>query len=179
MNYPVVLLLAGWGGLVTVAPAFAHGAKIEYQPINGIEIQARYDSGEPMSAAQVNVYAPDNPSEPWQTGTTDSEGRFVFTPDPSRPGNWEVMVRQAGHGDVLAIPVEGNPVAADAVTGDSATGTPEGTTGNAGVPGDTNPSAGRANAGEPRTAGVPLWVSMAAVVWGFVGTALFFARGKR
>ncbi len=176
MNYPLVLLLAGWGGLVTVAPALAHGAKIDYQPINGIEIQARYDSGEPMSAAQVNVYAPDNPSEPWQTGTTDAEGRFVFTPDPSRPGNWEVMVRQAGHGDVLAIPVGEPSSAVDSGSGFSAAA---GTTGSAGVPGDTNPSAGRANAGEPRTAGVPLWVSMAAVVWGFVGTALFFARGKR
>ena len=179
MNYPRVLLLAGWGGLVMVAPAFAHGAKIEYQPINGIEIHARYDSGEPMSVAQVNVYAPDNPSEPWQTGTTDDEGRFVFTPDPSRPGNWEVMVRQAGHGDILGVPVEGNSAAADSAGEDSAAGTTEGTTEGAGEPENANRPAVLANADTPRTAGVPLWVSMAAMVWGFVGTALFFARGKR
>lgn len=166
-----------------MAPVFAHGAKLEYQPINGIEIQARYDSGEPMRAAQVNVYAPDNPSEPWQTGTTDAEGRFVFTPDPSRPGNWEVMVRQAGHGDVVAIPVgEASAAANSSATGDSATSgssSTEGTTENAGEPGDTNRPAVLANADSPRTAGLPLWVSMAAMVWGFVGTALFFARGKR
>ncbi|MEB3291267.1 MAG: carboxypeptidase-like regulatory domain-containing protein [Leptolyngbya sp.] len=134
-------------------PVFAHGAKLEYQPISGLEIQARYDSGEPMKAAQVNIYTPDNPSEPWQTGTTDDEGRFVFTPDPSQPGNWEVMVRQAGHGDILVIPV----------TGSGAEASP----------------AVLANRAASRTAGLPLWVSMAAMVWGFVGTALFFARGKR
>jgi nickel transport protein len=156
MRYPLVLLLAGWGGLGWVAPALAHGAKLEYQPINGIEIQARYDSGDPMKAAQVNIYAPDNPTEPWLTGTTDDAGHFIFTPDPSRPGNWEVMVRQAGHGDVLAI-----PVAAD---------------GRLAV--DTSSSM-LAAGGAARTAGLPLWVSMAAMVWGFVGTALFFARGKR
>ena len=182
MNYPRVLLLAGWGGLVMATPVFAHGAKLEYQPINGIEIQARYDSGEPMSAAQVNVYAPNNPSEPWQTGTTDDEGRFVFTPDPSQPGNWEVMVRQAGHGDLLVVPVAGNSATATSATGDSATGTTEGTTGNAGESGESreaNRPAVLANSDAPRAAGVPLWVSMAAMVWGFVGTALFFARGKR
>ena len=147
MKYPLVLLLAGWGSLATVAPTFAHGAKLEYQPITGIEIQARYDSGEPMKAAQVNIYTPNNPSQPWQTGVTDDNGRFVFTPDPSQPGNWEVMVRQAGHGDVLAIPV-----------GEGAT---------------------PATPGEPAAAGVPRWVSIAAMVWGFMGTALFFARGQR
>lgn len=184
MRYPLVLLLAGWGSLVAAVPALAHGAKIEYQPINGIEIQARYDSGEPMRAAQVNIYAPDNPSEPWQTGVTDDEGRFVFTPDPSRPGNWEVMVRQAGHGDVLAIPVAGNPAAVDSATSpdsaDSATPQALGTADVSEEPGDSAaPPAGLSTPGTARTAGVPLWVSMAAVVWGFVGTALFFARGKR
>lgn len=179
MNYPRVLLLAAWGSLVAVAPMFAHGAKIDYQPINGIVIQARYDSGEPMSAAQVNVYTPDNPNEPWQTGTTDDEGRFVFTPDPSRPGNWEVMVRQAGHGDIVVVPVAGNLAAVDSAGEDSTAGTTEGTTEGAGESGDTDGPAMLAHADSPRTAGVPLWVSMAAMVWGFVGTALFFARGKR
>jgi nickel transport protein len=168
MKNPLVLLLAGWGSLVMATPVFAHGAKLEYQPINGIEIQARYDSGEPMKAAQVNIYAPDNPNEPWQTGTTDDDGRFVFTPDPSRPGNWEVMVRQAGHGDILVVPVAEGSTAAN----------PGEASGESGSGGEGAPAV-LANAGEPRTAGVPRWVSMAAMVWGFVGTALFFARGKR
>lgn len=180
MNYPRVLLLAGWGGFVAAVPALAHGAKLEYQPINGIEIQARYDSGEPMKAAQVNIYAPDNPSESWQTGTTDDEGRFVFTPDPSQPGNWEVMVRQAGHGDVVAIPVgEASAAANSSATGDSATSGSSSTEGTTEGGENVNRPAMLANAGEPRTAGVPLWISMAAMVWGFIGTALFFARGKR
>lgn len=176
MRYPLVLLLAGWGGLGWLAPALAHGAKLAYQPINGIEIHARYDSGEPMKAAQINVYAPDDPNQPWLTGFTDDDGRFVFSPDTSRPGNWEVMVRQAGHGDILAIPVAGNAAAVGALEESGGAGS----TGESGDPGGSGQRpAVLANRGEPRTAGVPLWVSMVAVVWGFIGTALFFARGKR
>lgn len=170
MTYLRVLGLVGWGSLGWAVPVFAHGVLLEHQPISGIEIQARYDNGDPMGAAQVNVYAPDNPREPWLTGTTDDDGRFVFTPDPSRPGNWEVMVRQAGHGDIVAIPVAGdetvmeNSAAADPPEGDGGSG---------------QTSSGQTSSGQTSVAGVPLWVSMAAVVWGFVGTALFFARGKR
>lgn len=132
-----------------------------------------------MRAAQINIYAPDNPSEPWQTGVTDDDGRFVFTPDPSQPGNWEVMVRQAGHGDVVAIPVAGTSATADATMAeDSTAAATEATPETAGEPGNSRPAM-LANAGAPRAANVPLWVSMAAMVWGFVGTALFFARGKR
>lgn len=181
MNYPLVLLLAGWGGVLGTVPALAHGTKIDYQRINGIEIHARYDSGNPMSAAQVNIYAPDNPSQPWQTGITDDGGRFVFTPDPAQPGNWEVMVRQAGHGNIVVIPVESS-VMGDAAGTDNpvASGLPEGAeaSGEARESGEV-PVAALASSGTTPTAGVPLWVSMAAVVWGFIGTALFFARGKR
>lgn len=167
MTYLRVLGLVGWGSLGWAVPVFAHGVLLDHQPVSGIEIQARYDNGDPMGAAQVNVYAPDNPREPWLTGTTDDDGRFVFTPDASSPGNWEVMVRQAGHGAMIAVPV--GETQGDKTQGE--TDAPD--------PGATGETAPAASTPEVRVSGVPLWVSMAAVVWGFVGTALFFSRGKR
>ena len=91
--------------LVLPMKAHAHGIKIEYTSSMTIELVATYDTGEPMSGAQVVVYAPDDPSTPWLTGTCDDEGRFTFTPDTSNPGNWDVQVRQAGHGDIVHISV--------------------------------------------------------------------------
>ena len=135
------LLLA----LGLTATAFAHGAKIEYTISMAIEICAAYDTGEPMAGGQVTVYAPDDPSTPWLTGVCDEEGRFTFTPDPSRPGTWDVQVRQSGHGDMVHIPV-GEDVAMAGSTGYT-----------------------------------PLQVVLmgASVVWGFVGSALFFSRRRR
>lgn len=125
------------------SPALAHGAHLTHRSA-GIEVTATYDGGQPMAGAQVQVYAPADPTTPWAVGTTDDQGRYQFTPDAAQPGTWEVMVRQAGHGDVLAIPV-GQPEVA------------------------------------PVTSASPLQrgVAAGAVVWGCVGTALFFARGKR
>jgi nickel transport protein len=70
-----------------------------------VEIQATYDTGEPMASGQVTVYAPDSPATPWLTGVCDDEGRFAFTPDPDKPGTWDVQVRQAGHGDIVHIEI--------------------------------------------------------------------------
>ena len=92
----------------------AHGAKIEYTIATSIEIVAKYDSGEPMAEAQVTIYAPDNPSTPWLTGTCDEEGRFTFAPDKSILGSWAIQVRQASHGDMIHI-----EIAEGAVTGGS------------------------------------------------------------
>lgn len=91
--------------LVLPIQAYAHGARIEYVVDITIEIVATYDSGEPMDGAQVVVYAPDDLTTPWITGVCDDEGRFSFTPDTSKPGTWDVQVRQAGHGDIVHIPV--------------------------------------------------------------------------
>ncbi|MFC1944465.1 carboxypeptidase-like regulatory domain-containing protein [Chloroflexota bacterium] len=91
--------------LVLPIKAYAHGAKIEYTVSMSIDIVATYDTGDPIAGAQVVVYAPDDPSTPWSTGTCDGEGRFTFTPDVFKPGTWDVQVRQAGHGDIIHIPV--------------------------------------------------------------------------
>ena len=98
---PFVIFLA----LIITTTALAHGAKIEYTVSMTVEIVAAYDSGDPMGEAQVVVYAPDDLTNPWLTGFTDEEGRFTFTPDPAIPGTWDVQVRQAGHGDIVHIPL--------------------------------------------------------------------------
>ncbi len=97
---PLTLLLA----LGLTMQASAHGARIEYTISIAVEIRATYDTGEPMGGGQVTVYAPDDPT-PWLEGVCDEDGRFVFTPDPSKPGTWDIQVRQAGHGDMVHIPI--------------------------------------------------------------------------
>ncbi len=125
-------------------PAYAHGAKIEYTIGMTVEIFAAYDSGEPMAGAQVTVYAPDDPSTPWLTGVCDDEGRFSFTPDAAKTGTWDIQVRQAGHGDIIHIPI----------------GATSADTGGGGI--------------------TPLQIVLMAVcvVWGSIGTALYFSRRK-
>ncbi|MBE9167682.1 carboxypeptidase regulatory-like domain-containing protein [Pleurocapsales cyanobacterium LEGE 06147] len=129
----------------------AHASHVQYRQTQAVEIEASYDDGTPMANAQVIVYAPDDPATPWLKGTTDSEGKFIFVPDASIPGNWDVTVRQAGHGNIVNIPWGEENAASDTASGSSA------------------------DAGY-----TPLQkVVMAAVgVWGFVGTALFFSRHK-
>jgi len=98
-----------------------------------------------MAGAQVTVYAPDDPSTPWLTGICDDEGCFSFIPDTSKPGTWDIQVRQAGHGDIVHIPIG---------EGSAATGSTGGYT-------------------------VLQIVLMAiCVVWGSVGTTLYFLRRR-
>ncbi|MFC2033092.1 carboxypeptidase-like regulatory domain-containing protein [Chloroflexota bacterium] len=125
-------------------PAYAHGAKIEYTVGMTVEIFAAYNSGEPMAGAQVTVYAPNDPSTPWLTSFCDDEGRFSFTPDTAMTGTWDIQVRQAGHGDIIHIPI------------------------------------GTASAGTSSGGSTPLQIVLMAVcvVWGSIGTALYFSRRK-
>ena len=133
--------------------AFAHGSKIDYRETKAIEIQATYDNNEPMANAQVVIYGPDNPTKPWGKGTTNEQGRFTFTPDTEQQGNWDIKVRQAGHGNIISIPISSEGIAASQ-------------TNNALAGGQSNYT--------------PLQKTLLGVTtaWGFVGTALFFARRK-
>jgi nickel transport protein len=154
--------LVGWE-----TAALAHGVIVEHRQVSNIEIQARFDSGEPLANAQVLVYAPDEPTEVWEQGTTDDQGRFSFAPDTTQPGNWEVMVRQAGHGDLTTIPVGALPLA-DSVGADGA-----------GAEGEVEPAANSLISPSTSLSPVQQGITIGAVIWGFIGTALFFARGKR
>lgn len=147
------------------AKASAHGTEIQYQKVQAIQIDAVYAGGQPMGNAQVTVYAPDNPSTPWKTGTTDKQGQFTFIPDASQPGNWEVKVRQAGHGNIITIPV-GEKTTALA----------------AGIQDATEGSDGRSWFDREDSVGETLLekaLLAAAGAWGFFGTALFFARRRK
>lgn len=131
----------------------AHGANIDYQQTSAIEIQAKYDDGTPMANAQVVIYAPSDRATPWLKGTTDEAGNFSFIPDvsPQNIGNWDVKVRQAGHGDITSIPVAEDQSLASQTR--------------------------LLSAGAGYSLSQKL-VMAAAMGWGFIGTALFFTRSK-
>ncbi len=150
---PLVMmpLVAVMVAIATAKQAIAHGVKLDYRSTQALEVQAAYDSGEPMANAQVSVYSPENPSDPWLTGTTDEQGRFTFTPDLAIAGNWDVQVRQAGHGDIISIPMQGK-----------------------GASGTLLSSASNSTA--PST--LQKAVMAGSVIWGMVGTALFFSSRR-
>lgn len=142
------LLITGYC-LFSPKPLYAHGALMEYAFTSAITIQAKYDTGHPMPGARVTVYAPDNPAKPWLVGTSDEEGRFSFVPDLAKAGTWTIQARQAGHGAMIHIPVEPT----------------------------SEQDSGAAAASSGTTTPQRLLMALA-VVWGFVGTALFFTRKR-
>ena len=134
---------------------FAHGVNIVYQHKQAIEVKATYDDGTPMSKAQVVIYAPDNPAIPWLKGKTDEEGKFNFIPSSDVSGNWDIKIRQSGHGNIISIPWQTDQPTAV-------------------VESQENISDFADSSYTP----MQKIVMAASGVWGFVGTALFFSRQK-
>jgi nickel transport protein len=153
MKWQWVIVLLLFPTLSVEKPAIAHGAKAEYKFTSAVEIKAQYDSGLPMKNAEITVYSPDNPTQPWQTGMTDEKGYFTFKPDASQTGYWEVKVRQAGHGTLISIPIK----AENSLSQESTFLT------------QNNPGLTPLQKG----------VMIASVIWGCIGTALFFQRPKQ
>lgn len=134
-------------------PVWAHGIVLGHDVLDQvIRVYADYDSGESMAGAQVQVFSPQDIQNPWFVGTVDPLGHFYFLPDAGIPGTWEVMVRQAGHGGIVRIEV-------DEADNDRA---------------DISSSSGLRAGFSPVQRGL----LMGTTVWGFVGTALFFAGRK-
>ena len=157
-------------GLLAIAPAaLSHGVDVSHSSGEAVRVHALFDSGEPMSEAQVSVFAPDEAQTPWVTGTTDPAGNFAFVPDPTRAGRWEVQVRLAGHGEIVYVPLEESSVAD--VTSESATFE----LASSETPADTIASPPRSLAG---LAARQKLVMGAVFAWGCIGTALYFKRGK-
>ncbi|ESA35014.1 hypothetical protein N836_14735 [Leptolyngbya sp. Heron Island J] len=121
-------------------------------------VKASYSSGQPMASAQVLVYSPEDPSEPRITGQTNAQGEFEFQPDTN--GNWEVVIRQAGHGTTVSVPVGTTQVAVQ----------PQHT--------ETESTTAIVATSDPATSPVQRWASAGAAFWGLIGTVLFFSRGK-
>ena len=136
-------VILGWP-----ASAYAHGTVVDLAEVGAIQIEARFDDGTPMAEAQVAIYAPTDRATPWLTGQADENGYFVFVPDRSLTGQWDIQLRTSGHGDWVYVDIADGAVA------------------------------------ELRSSGGGLtWAQIAlmsaAVIWGFVGTALYFMGEKK
>lgn len=155
------------GGLFVAVAALAprgvvaHGADVVVTVSRKVEVslhavvEATYHSGRPMAGAQVTVFAPGAPEQPWLMGECDERGRFEFAPPVDRAGVWDIRVVQRGHGGRVAVEVAGE--------GEQA-----------------GPSTVRAEASSVAHLTVLQRTVMAAsAVWGLIGTALFFIRRRR
>ena len=81
---------------------WSHGVDGHIERTEGYCVTARYDDGEPMSYAAVEITAPDAEIG-FQTGRTDRNGCFMFRPEVL--GRWKVVVSD-GMGHRLALPLE-------------------------------------------------------------------------
>ena len=172
---PIMSCRPVFGCLATVAlvltlvlapvSADAHGATVEAVVVRNVEVshrvdvRATYHSGRPMAGAGVSVFAPGDAESPWLTGACDDSGGFSFEPPPEMSGEWVVRVVHQGHGGVVTIAIE------------------------AAAPGDGGaapaPAVVRAEASSsPHLSTLQRVLMGASVVWGLIGTALFFSRRR-
>ena len=93
--------------LLSATPALAHGTSIQMTVVDEttLELHALFDTGEPMSEAQITVYAADNPTQAWHSGVADENGFYAFDVDTSIRGEWAISIRTAGHGEILHLNV--------------------------------------------------------------------------
>lgn len=99
----VYRLLLALGLCVAPSPLYAHGIKYSLSS-GGIGVHAFFDNDKPAGGLFVYVFAPGS-SEKFQTGKTDLNGRFIFSPD--RDGDWEVLIfDQMGHRLEVAVHVD-------------------------------------------------------------------------
>ena len=139
--------------------AIAHGANITTQAVRAYEIKAVYDSGDPMIGAQISVFDEANPQVAIETGITDAQGHWIWVAE--QPGTWTFQVRQAGHGGLMELEVLPQEKSVDLVSQD---GTMQ------------SSQALAAHQSAKATSPLPRWIAIGSVIWGAIGTALFFSR---
>jgi nickel transport protein len=96
-----------------LAPAAARAHEVLHEVERGraIAVKAYFADGEVLAYSSYEVYAPADPTIPWQKGRTDRAGWLAFVPDG--PGRWRVkVVDQTGHGLDVAIDAATPPAAA-------------------------------------------------------------------
>lgn len=123
---------------------FAHGVEIQFESAVSYQVRATFENGSPMDEAQVNIFAPGEPSKPWESGVTDKNGVYNFNPDPSKKGTWEIQVRKAGHGGMKTFEASSPGIQTKS---------------------DDNSLLQKS-------------VMIGSVIWGCIGTALYFRRRK-
>jgi nickel transport protein len=161
-NIPILLGIASF--LAFSEKAIAHGVHIQHHEVSAVQVQATYDSGEPMDNAQVTIYSPEDPSTPWMQGVSDAQGEFMFVPEPGQTGTWTVRIRKAGHGQIFHIASPGASVNGSSTAQNSGS--------------EASPSA-IASASLGSYTSLQKGLMLASILWGFVGTALFFSRSNR
>ncbi len=163
---PTLLLVLLLIMLPTLSTA-AHGVEIAHtiDPTSGIiTVRAAFDTGEALSEAQVAIFAPSDMINPWMTGVTDTDGVFTFAPDYTIEGVWDVQIRKAGHGGLIHLTLNASMI----------------------PPADSLVSAAPVSADSPAQNNllgngftpVQVIIMSASVIWGFIGTALYFSRRK-
>ena len=100
------------------AKALAHSVQTDYllNVEQDLEITSTFSTEEPFQNAKVQIYDPNNPSQPVLEGKTDDKGRFVFDLDQVPPGEWEVSIGEGGHLDILTVPVKQDGVNVDDIS---------------------------------------------------------------
>lgn len=98
-NYFVFILILLFNSLI-----FSHS--IVQKDINGgVGLQISYDSGGPLSEADVQIFSPENRKLAFQQLSTDMNGRFLFYPD--KTGKWKIVANDGiGHGLTTEITIE-------------------------------------------------------------------------
>ena len=82
----------------------SHG--IDHIEINGgTGVEAKYENGNPVAGVNVKVFSPNESEVPFQQGSSDRNGRFMFRPDT--PGDWTVIFNDGtGHGFKTKIHID-------------------------------------------------------------------------
>jgi nickel transport protein len=195
MRPKIVAVITSFVLMLHVVPTFAHGVQIDvtFDDATGeVTIRAVFDSGELLDGAQVAVFAPSDFVDPWLTGATDADGTFTFLPDYADEGEWGIQVRKAGHGGLVntmitadMAPAEPATVADDTTTNAVMTDGRIVITGDAvfEVSGDVViRTSGTTTASDSLSNGltpVQIAIMSLSVIWGFVGTALYFGGRNR
>jgi nickel transport protein len=102
----LTILFAVLSGLPSTG-LMAHGVIIDtkMQP-PAVILNSSYSLSQPLKGANVMIYSPSTPENPWLTGTTDKNGNFAFVPDSE--GDWVFDVDdQKGHREKATIVVTG------------------------------------------------------------------------
>ena len=82
--------------LVAAGELFAHGTGFKVSELKAVSLEFFYSTGEKMSYREAKVFSPKDSKFAIQSGRTDENGRFAFTPDSI--GQWRVIVRdEEGH----------------------------------------------------------------------------------